>query len=526
MASNGITYEIETEIKTEKAGNRIAMESIKNPILRGMYPDPSICEAEGKYYLITSTFTYAPGVPIFESEDLVNWTQIGHILVTPGQLELMDLEVSSGIFAATIRYHRGIFYMITTNAGRGGNFYVTATCPKGPWSEPVFLKEAAGIDPSLFFDDDDCYYVGQRFKHDAKYDGDCEIWVQKLDLQAGKLVEESHVLWDGAAKNVIWPEGPHLYKKDGYYYLCIAEGGTAHEHSVNIARSKEIYGPYESCKNNPLLTHKHLGRNYPLQYIGHADLIEKVDGNWFAVMLGTRMYEEKSSMGRETFIVPVVWEDDWPVFCEGEGKISVSKETMCGMGRKIMIRWSDPLPLSCVMLRSVLESSKRRVMEERLHLSLGTQKLESEKTPAYIGIRVEEHQFSLKVSMTFLPDEGEEAGLVYYYNAANFIKLIVLKRNNKIVLSVVKYEKSIVTCVFEEVEELYRGNSILEMQVEKHKMRCILNGIIVADALDISQLTTQGAGGFVGCTMGVYGYTDKAESTNEAVFDSLTVVYP
>ncbi len=502
------------------------MEQINNPIFRGMYPDPSICEAGGKYYLITSTFTYAPGIPIFESEDLQNWTQIGNVLETSKQLDLMDLEVSSGIFAATIRYHKEKFYIITTNAGRGGNFYVTATDPKGPWSEPVFLEHASGIDPSLFFEGECCYYVGQRFKADAKYYGDCEIWVQKLDLSNGTLVEEPHVLWDGAAKNVVWPEGPHLYKKDDYYYLMIAEGGTAHEHSVNIARSKELYGPYESCKNNPLLTHKHLGLNYPLQYIGHADLVENTDGSWFAVMLGTRMYKGKSSMGRETFMVPVIWEEDWPVFCAGEGKIPVLPETLCGMGIVKKIIWTNPLPLCCVMLRSVLDPSIRNVLDGSLYLKLGTQKLEGEKTPSYIGIRVAEHQFSLKVPMTFLPEEGEEAGLVYYYNGDNFIRFIISKQNNIIMTSIIKKEKSVETCIFREKTDQYRGSAILELQAEKHSMSCIFNGRILAESIDIAQLTTQGAGGFVGCTMGVYGYTDKENSTNYAVFGSMTVIYP
>lgn len=502
------------------------MEQITNPILRGMYPDPSICEAEGKYYLITSTFTYAPGVPIFESDDLINWQQIGHILETKEQLDLMDLEVSSGIFASTIRYHKGVFYMITTNAGRGGNFYVSATNPRGPWSEPVFLKNAPGIDPSLFFDGDDCYYVGQRFKADAKYYGDCEIWVQKLDLEKKELIEEPHVLWDGAAKNVVWPEGPHMYKKDDYYYLMIAEGGTAHEHSVNVARSKSVYGPFESCKNNPLLTHKHLGLNYPLQYIGHADLVETKEGNWFAVMLGTRMNQGKSSMGRETFMVPVIWEEEWPVFCEGEGKISYSKETFCGMGKELQIIWSDPLPLPCVMLRGILEQKFRQVKEGSLYLGLQNQSLEELKTPSYVGVRVEEHQFQIKVPMTFLPEEGEEAGLVYYYNADNFLKFVITKQEGNTITTVIKREKEENTCLFQETLEKYNGNSLLELQANNHSVTCIFNGRSVVEQIAIDQLTTQGAGGFVGCTMGVYGYSKNADSDNAAIFGNLNILYP
>ena len=157
-------------------------ELINNPILRGMYPDPSICRVGERYYLINSTFAYAPGVPIFESNDLFTWKQIGNILKTRKQLNLDNLEISSGIYAPTIRYHNGLFYMITTNEKSGGNFYVTAKEPKGPWSDPIFLSEAKGIDPSLYFEEDHCYYIGQRTKKDAKYYGDCEIWIQELDL--------------------------------------------------------------------------------------------------------------------------------------------------------------------------------------------------------------------------------------------------------------------------------------------------------------------------------------------------------
>lgn len=227
------------------------MVTAKNPILSGFYPDPSVCAVGEDYYLVLSTFAYFPGVPIFHSKDLAHWEQIGHVLDRPSQLPLEGCGHSDGIFAPTLRYHDGVFYMITTNvsgsvlttnvSGRG-NFVVTARDPKGPWSEPHWL-DSPGIDPSLFFDEDgSCYYVGTRPDIDGpKYRGDWEVWCQRLDLETMKLTGESRRLWKGALKNVVWPEGPHLYKKDGYYYLMIAEGGTGAEHCITIARSREVF---------------------------------------------------------------------------------------------------------------------------------------------------------------------------------------------------------------------------------------------------------------------------------------------
>ena len=193
-----------------------------NPILKGFYPDPSICRKGDDFYLVCSSFVYAPGVPIFHTKDLAHFEQIGNILDRESQLPLSG-DISRGIFAPTIREHNGIFYMITTNVSSGGNFIVTAKDPAGPWSEPYYLgeDEAPGIDPSLFFDDDGkCYYVGTRPNPEGvRYNGDWEIWVQELDLEQMKLVGSSMAIWKGALKDVIWPEGPHLYKKDGYYYL-------------------------------------------------------------------------------------------------------------------------------------------------------------------------------------------------------------------------------------------------------------------------------------------------------------------
>ena len=207
------------------------MTKLVNPILKGFYPDPSICRVDDNYYLVNSTFSYFPGVPIFKSKDLINWSQIGNVLTRESQLNLTNTKHSEGIFAPTIRYNNGKYYVITTNISRGGTFIVTANVPEGPWSDPYYIEGAEGIDPSLFFDDDGkAYYVGTRPNSDGcKYNGDWEIWLQEIDLESYKLIGNSRRLWKGALNGVIWPEGPHIYKRNDYYNQVVYLKATAYE---------------------------------------------------------------------------------------------------------------------------------------------------------------------------------------------------------------------------------------------------------------------------------------------------------
>src|SRR5512137_236117 len=240
----------------------------RNPILPGCYPDPSICRVGEDYYLVTSTFEYFPGLPVFHSRDLVHWHPVGHVLDRPSQLNLDGIRSSGGLYAPTIRHFNGVFYVINTlmhGKAHSGNFIVTASNPAGPWSDPVWLESAPGIDPSLFFDDDGrVWYTGNRMAGNSQYEGHTEIWLQQLDLAEMRLIGEPRVLWDGAVKGAVWAEAPHLYKHEGMYYLLIAEGGTAHHHAVSVARSRSVTGPYEGNRANPILTHRNLGLDYPI----------------------------------------------------------------------------------------------------------------------------------------------------------------------------------------------------------------------------------------------------------------------
>ncbi len=286
-----------------------AESTFTNPILPGFHADPSICRVGDDYYLVTSSFEYFPGVPVYHSRDLVNWRQIGHVLTRPSQLKLDKLPASRGIFAPTLRHHNGTFYLVTTVVGGGGNFYVTATNAAGPWSEPVWL-DREGIDPSLFFDADGKVYYTRQVDGERGYSGQ-----QLLNLQTGKLEGQIKELWRGTGG--VWPEGPHLYKIKGKYYLMISEGGTSYDHSLTVARSDSPWGPFEPNPKNPILTHKHLPTE-PFQALGHGDLVETPDG-WWVTFLGFRPQGGRyHHIGRETFLAPVTWEDGWPVVNGGK----------------------------------------------------------------------------------------------------------------------------------------------------------------------------------------------------------------
>lgn len=296
----------------------------RNPILAGFYPDPSICRVGADYYLVNSTFAYFPGIPIFHSRDLVHWTQLGHVVTRPGQLNYDGLGVSRGIFAPSIRHHDGTFYLVCTMVDAGGNFLMTATNPAGPWSDPVWLG-FDGIDPSIFFDDDGRAYIVNNGPppETPLYQGHRAIWIQEFDPRAQKLTGPREVLVNGGvdrSKHPIWIEAPHIFKKDGWYYLICAEGGTAEDHSEVVFRSRAARGPCVAWNRNPILTQRTLDpkRPDPVTCSGHADFVATPDGAWWAVFLACRPYEGNLyNTGRESFLLPVKWTDDgWPMILE------------------------------------------------------------------------------------------------------------------------------------------------------------------------------------------------------------------
>ncbi len=310
----------------------------QTPVIAGFHPDPSICRRGDDYYLATSSFEYFPGVPLFHSRDLVTWEQIGNVLDRPGQLPPGADDASRGIYAPTLRFHDGRFWLITTNVSQGaGHLLVTATDPAGPWSDPVHLDGTAGIDPDIAWDETGQCYVTWHS------DDPSGIVQARADPETGTLLEPPRALWSGTG--LAWPEGPHLYHRDGWWYLLIAEGGTGRGHSVSIARSRDITGPFQGAPGNPVLSHR--STTHPVQNTGHADLVERPDGSWAAVYLGVRPRGTTPQFhvnGRETFLAAVDWHDGWPVFHESRIAVPATDHSFADDLRspRLHPRWVSP----------------------------------------------------------------------------------------------------------------------------------------------------------------------------------------
>lgn len=497
-----------------------------NPILTGFYPDPSICEAEGKYYLVNSTFAYFPGIPIFESTDLIHWEQIGNVIDRPDQLQLNGLEASEGVFAPTIRYHNGTFYVINTNVPKQGNFFVTARDPRGPWSDPVFLKNCPGIDPSFFFDTDGkCYYVGTRGNSEgARYYGDNEIWLREVDLETGELVGEDSILWHCALKDAVWPEGPHVYHIGDWYYVMIAEGGTADDHAITIARAKNLRGPYEGFRKNPIITHRHMGKDYPVVYVGHGDLIQNKDGGWYMIMLASRPCEGHIGLGRETFLAKVVWEDGWPVVNPGLGRLEIegdknikvnkfshSYEVDFAKGKIPFDMMTLQAPAGGLMYEGKDKSGFLSFHDGRLVIHGKATTLSERENSSFLCIRQKSYHYRTELCLKLQPSKAEDAaGIAVVQNQDNHLAVVVAAdSSNALTARVIKHEKGQSTLLAQVVVAGTQEDQITVI-LEQNDQRLNVsyqvkaeNGILQKD-IDTCYLSTNSAGGFVGNTIGIY----------------------
>lgn len=288
--------------------NEARRTAATHPVVAGYHPDPSVCRVGEEYFLATSTFEYAPGVPVRRSTDLESWTLVGHALTRPDQWPLGTFRDSRGIFAPTLRHHDGRFWMITTDVdGEGGQLLVTATDPAGEWSPAVRLPDVHGIDPDIAWDDEGRCLV----TFCATLEPQIQIMQVEVEPETGASLEAPRRLWSGTG--LAHPEAPHLYRRDGWWYLMVAEGGTGLGHAVSIARSRSPRGPFEGAPHNPILSHRSLAD--PVQSTGHADLVERPDGSWAILFLGTRPrggFPGWHVNGRESFLAEVEWRDGWP----------------------------------------------------------------------------------------------------------------------------------------------------------------------------------------------------------------------
>lgn len=399
-----------------------------NPIIKGFNPDPSICFADGKYYLAVSTFEYFPGVTVYESEDLVNWKYCSSVLTRESQLDLEGCRNSSGIYAPTLRYHDGRFYMVTTNKNIRWNFIVHSDDIHAGWSEPYPVSRF-GIDPSLFFDEDgQCYYTSN-----GTIDGKRGILGAYIDPDSGRLKEPVELVSRGCSGYAT--EGPHIYRRNGWYYLLISEGGTEFGHHCAILRSQSINGPYEQNPNNPILSHTHR-KGHRIQSIGHADLLQVNDGTWIAVFLGVRLPGKAllHNLGRETFLASVTWIDDWPVI----GTNGTVEEEMWDMeavspaSEVLTLPFTAPFrdyPILTVR-KPKPQCYIQNVGNATLTL-LGEEPLSStEGTPTLLALRQQEF-YSLFEATLDLKNLIGKAGIAAWYNTDYHLKLQVSRLDSE-----------------------------------------------------------------------------------------------
>jgi xylan 1,4-beta-xylosidase len=403
----------------------------RNPIIPGFAPDPSIVRVHDDYYLINSSFAFYPGIPIFHSRDLVNWQQIGNAIDRPSQFDFSGLGIARAIFAPTLRWLNGRFYIIGTCVECGFTFLISAKDPAGPWSNPGWLTSVDGVDPDLFVDEDGRAWVVNNGPPQGPpaYDGHRAIWLQQIDLKSQIMRGARTVLVNGGvdfAQHPIWIEGPHLIKRGNWYYLIAAEGGTAGGHSEVVFRSRRVEGPYHPGPDNPILTQRDLdpARSFPVAAAGHADFVQTQDGNWWSVFLATRPYEANlSNLGRETFLLPVTWHEDWPrILPSGLPVPQVHPRPQLPLGAVTdRSRWRDSfatrqLSPDWEMIRTPAESWYR-LAEETPGLTIQARavSISGAGNPSFLGKRQRHASAVVETELRYTPARiGDRAGLVAF----------------------------------------------------------------------------------------------------------------
>ena len=506
-----------------------------NPILEGFYPDPSITRVGDDFYLVNSSFAYFPGIPIWHSRDLVHWKQLGYVLDRESQLELDTLEISQGVFAPTIRYHAGTFYVINTLVGGGGNLLVTASDAAGPWSDPVWLPEVDGIDPSLFFDDDGRAYVVNNGPPIGTplYEGHRAIWIQEYDVARRAMTGPRTMIVNGGvdlAAKPIWIEGPHLFRVNGKYILICAEGGTGEQHSEVVFRSDSVRGPYVPYAGNPILTQRQLdpARADPITSTGHADMVQLANGDWWAVFLGTRPYEGGFyNTGRETFLMPVRWVDGWPVITSGSEavpyeeprpRLPVDGTPMAPTSGNFSER--DDFDSTRLAPRwNVIRTPRTSWYDLTstpgwLTIQARSASLEDREQPSFIGRRQQHAWASASTAMLYVPAApGDEAGIAAFQNEEHYLALTVTLKHG---VPVLRLEEHSGDGTRELASTPVRVSTAapLYLKIRARGARYDFlyayrpgEWIPLRADVDGRVLSTRVAGGFVGTYFGMYAYS-------------------
>ncbi len=413
-------------------------EEFRNPVLPGFQPDPSLVKVGADFYLVNSTFAWFPGIPIYHSRDLVSWRQIGNAIDRPGQFSFKGLRTNEAIFAPAISHYGGRFRILDTCVGCGGNFMIAADRPEGPWSNPVWLG-FEGIDPSLFVDQHGTAWVLNNGapQGEPRYEGHRAIWIQQIDLATGKMRGPRKVLVDGGVHpedKPIWAEGPHIFRHDGWYYLTAAEGGTAEDHSQTIYRSRRPDGPYEAGPVNPILTQRDLpaDRQQRVEATGHADFVQLDNGDWWAVFLGTVPFAGQSTLlGRETFLLPVTWDDGWPIILPKGAPVpfALKRPALPPDAPVDWTHWRDTFTGSALapqwlQLRDPAGPSWYRV-NGGLDITARPDAPGSlAGQPSFLGQRLRQPVASVTARIAFAPERnGDFAGLMAFMNEEHFASI-------------------------------------------------------------------------------------------------------
>ncbi|RDW76292.1 uncharacterized protein DSM5745_06284 [Aspergillus mulundensis] len=532
-----------------------------NPIITGFYPDPSCIRVGDTFYLANSSFQFFPGIPIHKSKDLVNWEHIGTFsLVTsssplieetgnafsrPSQLPLDQATTkinnaakseifTGGIYAPTLRYHERAktFYIVCTmltgsttmapsDDFQPRNFILATTdiANDKSWSKPVYF-DFHGIDPSLFFmdleDGSTRVYVQGSWMHGYNKTPATVIRQAEIDVSTGALLSPWRDIWAGATEKV--PEGPHIYhREDGWFYLLIAEGGTHGRHKITMARARDIWGPYEGCERNPMLTAE--GSDAVVQCVGHGDLFQDAQGKWWCVMLGRRQFKEHPGcwpLGRETFMVPVEWEEgEFPVFGRVEVEQRVSRGRQVGRIKVKERQWRGvelASPLTVYLRTPDLRHYEQQADEILLfptEMNLGVEK----GTVSFVGQRQTSLDSIARVSLPLdsADTTGPFCGLTVYKDTFRFVALEYSASDSSLSLQIQQAEKPLTTLSSVSVEGDMALQLTITSRLAKYTFECVKtasNG--QTESVQLGEVPCSALSGddFTGTVYAIYAHGD------------------
>ncbi len=489
----------------------------KNPIIKGFNPDPSIVRVGYDYYLVTSSFEYFPGIPIYHSTDLVNWTQIGNCIISADYLPYEKAKASGGMWAPTIRYNDGRFYVTATFEGYG-NFIISSDDPAGEWTKPV-KAGLGGIDPSILFDKGRAYYTTNERGSDGKE----AISLVRIDVESGELLGDIRQIWNGTGGGFL--EAPHLYHIGSWYYLLAAEGGTGFNHMATIARSREIWGPYESFSRNPVLTNRN-DTTKRIACAGHGDLFSDTNGNWWMVHLATRPANNwLSHIGRETFLVPVAWEDGWPV-AGVNCKSSLNPDGPLWNEQRCVKSWQADFSRaeygSWLWLRKPVWDNY--VFENgKLVLKPSTVKLTADEgSPTFMAVRHFDMECRLLVKLVFNTyKNNDEAGVVLYLSNEFFYKICKKRKDGRDYIIVAKCAGDFGQIIYKAVAGEGEITFKVEAYKELYKFYYAIDGApyVYTGSAATRFLSCELAGKcFTGTLMGIYAQCDEATKAKAEVY--------